>query len=114
MSRKMMRVLTRLLTAGIGALAVGISFPATGVEVQRETAITCTNPASGANWQIRIDYEGKTVDSNPAYFSDAKISWRDAKDGLNYTLDRKSGDLKVVFASSTGGSFLYHRCQLKN
>ena len=108
----MMRVLTRLLAAGIGALAVGISVPATCVEAQRETAITCTNPTSGANWQIKIDYEGKTVDSNRAYFSDAKISWRDAKDGFNYTLDRKSGDLTVVFGSSTGGSFLYHRCQL--
>ena len=110
----MIRVLTRLLAAGIGALAIGISVPATGVEAQRETAITCTNPASGAIWQIKIDYEGKTVDSNAAYFSDAKISWRDAKDGLNYTLDRKSGNLTVVFASSTGGSFFYDRCKLEN
>jgi hypothetical protein len=107
MSREALRqfVLTRLLAA---ALAVGFSVPAIGAE----TAFTCTNPVSGANWQIRIDYEGKTVDSNRAYFSDAKISWRDAKDGFNYTLDRKSGDLTVVFGSSTGGSFLYHRCQL--
>jgi hypothetical protein len=107
MSREALRqfVLTRCLAA---ALAAGFSVPAIG----GETAVTCTNPVSGANWQIRIDYEGKTVDSNRAYFSDAKISWRDAKDNANYTLERKSGDLTVVFASSTGGSFLYHRCQL--
>jgi hypothetical protein len=110
MGREMVRqfVLTRSLTA---ALAVGFSVPAMGGEAKPQTSITCTNAASGANWQIKIDYEGKTVDSNPAYFNEAKISWRE-KGGLNYTLDRKSGDLTIVFASSTGGSFLYHRCQL--
>jgi hypothetical protein len=114
MGRELMRALTRLLAAGIGALTVGISVSAHGGEAPRETAITCTNPASGATWQIRIDYDRKTVDSNPANISDAKISWRDAKDGANYTLDRKSGDLTVIFASSTGGSFLYDRCKLEN
>ncbi|HXY89683.1 MAG TPA: hypothetical protein VEH75_03585 [Xanthobacteraceae bacterium] len=93
----------------MGALAVGLS-PVFG----GETAVTCTNPASGANWQIKIDYDRKTVDSNPASISDAKISWRDPKDGANYTLDRKSGNLTVVFASSTGGSFLYDQCKLEN
>jgi hypothetical protein len=107
-------VLTRSLAAGIGALAVGISVPTFGGEGPRETAITCTNPASGANWQIRIDYDRKTVDSYPASMSEAKISWRDAKEGFNYTLDRKSGDLTVVFASSTGGSFFYDHCKLEN
>ncbi len=53
--------------------------------------ITCTNPASGASWQIKIDYDRGTVDSNPARISDAEISWHDAADGWNYTLDRKSG-----------------------
>ena len=53
-----------------------------------ERAITCTNPASGASWQISIDYDKSTVDSNPARISDAEISWHDAKDGGNYTLDR--------------------------
>ena len=44
--------------------------------------------------------------------SPAQISWHDAKDGGNYTLDRASGDLTVVLASSTGGYFLHHRCAL--
>ncbi len=54
------------------------------------------------------------MDSNPARISDAQISWHDATDGGNYTLDRKSEKLTVVVASSTGGYFLYHRCRLEN
>jgi len=80
----------------------------------RDVDVTCTNPHSGATWQIRIDYDRSTVDSNPARINDATISWRDAKDGWNYTLDRKSGKLTVVLASSTGGSFLYDQCKLEN
>jgi hypothetical protein len=107
MGRKALRqfVLTRLLAT---VLAVGFSVPAIG----GETAITCTNPVSGATWQIRIDYERKTVDSYPATISDTKISWADAKESSNYTLDRKSGDLTVVIRSSTAGHFLYDRCKL--
>jgi hypothetical protein len=81
---------------------------------QRDVSVTCTNPHSGASWQIRIDYDRGTVDSNPARINDATISWRDAKDGWNYTLDRKSGKLTVILASSTGGSFLYDQCKLEN
>ncbi len=79
-----------------------------------EIAVTCTNPYSGASWQIAIDYDQKTVNSNPARISDAEISWRDAKDGWSYTLDRKSGKLTVVLASATGGNFLYDHCRLAN
>jgi hypothetical protein len=104
----------RLLAAGIGALAAGIPVTASGIEAQDGTAATCTNLASGANWQIRIDYGKATVDSNPARISDTQISWRDAADGGNYTLDRKSGKLTVVLASSTGGYFLHHHCKLEN
>jgi hypothetical protein len=104
--------LTRL-AAGIGAVAVGMTAPAIGAEAPRgETAVTCTNVSSGANWQIRIDYDKGTVDSNPARISDAQISWHDASDGGNYTLDRKSEKLTVIVASSTGGYFIYHRCKL--
>jgi hypothetical protein len=79
-----------------------------------ESAVACTNPASGAQWQIRIDYERGTVDSYPASITEDKISWHDASDGGNYTLDRKSGNLTVVVASSTGGYFLFDRCKLEN
>ena len=79
-----------------------------------ESAVTCTNPASGTQWQIRIDYARSTVDTYPASITEAKISWHDASDGGNYTLDRKSGNLTVVIASSTGGYFLFDRCKLEN
>ena len=76
--------------------------------------MTCTNSASGASWQIRIDYGTGTVDSNPARISAGKIAWHDATDGGNYTLDRASGKLTVIVASSTGGYFLYHYCRHEN
>jgi len=79
-----------------------------------EIAVTCTNPFSGASWQIAIDTDRGTVDSNPARISDTEISWRDAKDGWYYTLDRKSGELTVILASATGGNFLHDRCSPPN
>jgi hypothetical protein len=79
-----------------------------------QTAITCTNPASGTQWQIKVDYDHSTVDSNPARISDGNISWHDPSDGGNYTLDRRSGNLTVIVASSTGGYFLHDRCKLDN
>ena len=102
-----------LAAALISSLAVGLSSPGLAIEAAHgEAAVTCTNPASGATWQIKIDYDHSTVDSNPASISESQIKWRDAKDGWNYTLDRKSGNLTVVLASSTGGNFLYDRCKL--
>src|SRR5271163_3535374 len=100
------------LAVGIGVLVIGWATVASGGEEQHgETAVTCANVSSGSNWQIRIDYGKSTVDSNPARISDAQISWRDASDGGNYTLDRKSGDLTAIVASSTGGAFFYHHCK---
>jgi len=107
-------ILTRSLT-GFAALAVGLAVPAMSGETQRgETAITCTNPVSGASWQIKIDYDRSTVDLNPARISDTEISWRDATNGWNYRLDRKSGNLTVILASATGGNFLHDHCKLEN
>jgi len=101
------------MLAGLAALTVGLA--ASAFEAQNgEIAITCTNPVSGASWQIKIDYDRRTVDSNPARISDATISWHDAADGGNYTLDRKTGKLTVIIASATGGNFLYDHCRLEN
>ena len=83
---------------------------AAGRAQSRAPVITCTNPASGATWQISIDYDQATVDANPAHVSDTEISWHDGKSGGNYTLDRKSGDLTVVTPSSTGGYFIHDHC----
>jgi hypothetical protein len=103
------------LAAGIGALALGMAAPASGSDAQHgEAAITCTNVSSGTSWQIKVDYDKGTVDSNPARISDAQIWWHDPTDGGNYTLDRKSEKLTVIFASSTGGYSLFHRCRLQN
>ena len=73
-------------------------------------AITCTNLSSGASWQIKIDYDRRTVDTYPAHISEFEISWHDDQEGSNYTLDRKSGELTAVVPSSTGGYFLHHHC----
>src|ERR1700747_1437168 len=103
------------LATGIAVLAAAVAVFAIADEAQpSEAAVTCTNPASGASWQIRIDYDRGTVDSNPARISEAEITWHDAANGGNYTFDRASGNLTVVVASSTGGYFLYHHCRLEN
>jgi hypothetical protein len=105
----------RLLVAGLIEVAVTLIMPTVQAEAQpRESVVTCTNPVSGASWQIKIDYGRSTVDSNPARISDSEISWHDAADGGNYTLDRKSGNLTVIVASSTGGYFLHDRCRLQD
>ena len=106
--------LTATLGATIAMSVLGGVAPATGAEGHGATAITCTNPISGATFQIEIDYDRNTVDANPARFSDSQIRWKASADGGNYTLDRKTGNLTVVMASSTGGSFLYDRCKLEN
>ncbi len=102
--------LAALVAAGVSCL----SGPA-GADVpqQGERTIICTNLASGASWQIRINFDRATVDANPARISAAKISWHDAGDGGNYTLDRKSGELTVIVPSSTGGYFLHDHCRLE-
>jgi hypothetical protein len=99
--------------ATFGAMGLALACSALAAP-SGQSAITCTNPASGTQWQIEIDYDHSTVDSNPARISDGDISWHDSTDGGNYTLDRKSGNLTVIVASSTGGYFLYDRCKLDN
>jgi len=74
--------------------------------------VTCVNPSSGTTWEINIDYDRATVDDNPASVSASEISWRDRRDRWNYTLDRKTGQLTVIVASSTGGYTQFDRCKL--
>jgi hypothetical protein len=117
MSRKLLNLLafSRALVAATGVSVFGgvAAVPALGADGPHgATAVTCTNPISGATFQIKIDYDQSTVDANPARFSDGQIAWKASADGGNYKLDRKTGNLTVVMASSTGGSFLYDRCKL--
>jgi len=107
-------LITRPLAVGLGLFALGGGVAVAAQEAQHgEKAITCTNPASGANWQIKVDYDHRTVDNHPANIGEAQISWR-TPDGENYALDRKSGNLTVVVTSSTGGYFLHDLCKLDN
>jgi len=98
--------LNRFLCPATATLLLGAAAPT--------TSVTCTNPYSGTSWQIEIDYARGTVDANPAKISADSISWHDPHDGGNYTLDRASGALTVIVASSTGGYFLHDRCKLTN
>jgi len=100
----------RTLAAAIAGLA---DATVNGDAQESKTAITCTNPISGTSWQIAIDFDKATVDSNRAKITEAKIAWFDPTDGSNYTLDRKSGDLTAIVASSTGGYFRHGRCSLE-
>jgi hypothetical protein len=104
--------LNRQLLAATAAAIVGVGVQPSGAATPSgPTTLTCTNPVSGASWKISIDFGKSTVDANAARISDASISWHDQKDGGNYTLDRKTGKLTVVVASSTGGYFLYDVCR---
>jgi hypothetical protein len=106
--------LNRRLAMGLAAISVAVAASTTALAGAQPTAtLVCTNPVSHVSWQIRIDFARSRVDSNPASISEAKISWHDPTDGGNYTLDRKSGDLTVIVASSTGGYFLHDRCALR-
>ena len=103
----------RPLAVMAAALVVAIATPAiSAADLHGERSITCMNKSSGTTWQIKVDYDRNTVDTNPASISDTRIAWRDANDGWRYTLDLKSGDLTVVLASSMGGNMYFHRCLL--
>jgi len=107
-------VILSLRNRMLAAVLAGVAMPAVnGAAQQGKMAVTCTNPASGASWQIAVDFDKATVDSNRAAISDAKIAWFDPKDGSNNTLDRKSGDLTAIVASSTGGYFRHGRCAVE-
>jgi hypothetical protein len=72
--------------------------------------LRCTNPASGANWQVTVDLDHHTVDSQPAKISESWISWPDAKQG-SFDLERATGKLQFRNASSTGGYYLIYSCR---
>lgn len=104
----------RFFVASLAIATPNLGVAAAGSAATSAQGATCTNPASGTTWKITIDYAHSTVDANAAAISDAQITWHDAKDGGNYTLDRKSGKLTFVAASSTGGYFVQDHCSLDN
>jgi len=95
-----------------GAIATGIM---TVPPVPAETATSifeCTNEASGARWSISIDFDRKTADSWPASITRRAISWHDRVDQGFYSLNRATGDLTILRASSTGGYEQHDACHL--
>jgi hypothetical protein len=105
---------SRLCFAAIALAAAGPlagAWPAAAMASSATLAMVCTNPASGAHWPILIDWQHRSVDGNPAEISASKIAWHNARDSGNYALDRGTGQLTVITASSTGGYFIYDRCR---
>jgi hypothetical protein len=102
-----------VVAAGLAVAAPGLVASAAVGRAQPElTAVTCTNPASGASWRLAIDFARSTVDSYPAEITPGAISWFDPQDGGKYMLDRKTGALTGSVASSTGGYFRNAHCAL--
>src|ERR1700733_6186538 len=84
----------RIAAAAIAVLATRVALSAFhGAARAGEVPVPPPHSGRGRSWRIAINYEKRTVDSNPARISDTEILWRDAKTGWKYTLDRKSGAL---------------------
>lgn len=98
-------------SAAIIGVAIGLMASGTAASTRTTVAeMICTNPASGANWPIKIDFGGHTVNSYPAQISDSAIVWHDPKAGGTYTLFRGTGKLRFIGPSSTGGYSIFDRC----
>lgn len=111
LSLKRGKYFSSILWIGAVLMTAGVTAPPSFGAQSTESVFTCTNLASGAGWQIKINFQANTVDSNPARISSRTISWHDPTDGGNYSLDRSTGNLTVVIASSTGGYFIHDRCR---
>ena len=103
----------RYAASVIAAIAMCMLAVAGRAQAQPQAVkITCVNPASGTTWQIHIDYAHATVDGIPASIDADSIYWKDSRELRNYTLDRKTGALTVIAASSMGGNIWFNRCKL--
>ena len=104
-------------TVSVGMAVVAVSLLALRTPASSDpgavepTTLRCTNPYSGATWNVAIDPSRGTADSFPAEITDRSILWRDSVHGGRYEFDRASGELTVTYASSMGGTFLRDSCQ---
>lgn len=102
------------VTAGLSSAAIvlALATPADSDPVYVDpVTLRCTNPFSGATWDVAIDPTRRTADSFPAQMTDRHIRWRDTVRGGRYQFDRDTGELTVTYASSTGGFFLKDKCR---
>jgi hypothetical protein len=101
----------RWMVFGIAAGALLLASAGNGSAAAAEILhLRCTNPANGASWPVAVDLDHGRVDSVSATITDKWISWHDPKQGF-FDLERATGKLQFRNASSTGGYFLYYRCQ---
>ena len=97
----------------IALMVLALEAPAGSIQAGAEPAtLRCTNPFSGATWDVAIDPARRTADSFPADITDRTIKWHDAAHGGNFEFDLASGELTVVYASSMGGTFLKDSCRI--
>jgi hypothetical protein len=96
-----------LLAASIGA---GGAQPGHQFRADQFANFQCTNPKSGATWEVKVDYGQNTADSFPAEITQSQIAWHDTVHGGHYYLDRASGALTFKNATTTGGYALHHTC----
>lgn len=94
------------------AAAAAVSSATCGSDSAHAEAVTfrCTNPKSGTAWEVKLDYDRGTADSFPAEITESQIAWHDTLHGGYYYLDRASGALTFLNASSTGGYATHHTC----
>jgi len=103
----------RLARTLSSVVAAAISTAACGGDSAHAAATTfrCTNPKSGTTWEVKVDYDRGTADSFPAEITGSQIAWHDTLHGGYYYLDRATGALTFLNASSTGGYATHHTCQ---
>jgi len=94
------------------ALLLCLASPARCATPKHVVTLICTNPFSHVTWPLHIDFYRHTVDSTPAQIGSSAISWFGSTHGRHYTLNRNTGRLTVVIASSTGGYFLHDHCAI--
>ena len=105
------------VTLGLAVAALAASISEGGAQPGRQSRdnqisqFQCTNPTSGTSWDVKVDYDRSTADSFPAEITGSRIAWHDTVHGGYYYLDRASGALTFMNASSNGGYTLHHTCR---
>ena len=108
-----LRLALQVLAESVAVLLC-VASPARCATPKHVVTFICTNPFSHVTWPIYIDCYRHMVNSSPARVSAGSISWFGAKHGQHFTLNRSTGTLTVVVASSTGGYFLHDHCAISS